>query len=182
MDRVTVMASSPGAGKTTVARRLAERIDAPHVELDVLFWGRRWTPVPLDEYRGRVANAVLGERWVLDGNYSAVRDLIWPRADTLVWLDYPLRIAFPRLLRRTLERLRSGQELWPSTGNRESFRLLFLSPDSLLWWALRTYRGRRRRIAGDLARPEHAHLRVIRLRSPREAEVWLASLAPQAIA
>ncbi len=170
---MSVVASSPGAGKTTLAREVAARIGAPHIELDALFWGPRWTPVSAGEYHRRVTDAVARERWVLDGNYHSVRDLIWPRADTVVWLDYPLRIAYPRLVRRTLERLRAGEELWPGTGNRESFRLLFLSWDSILWWALRTYRGRRKRFEADLAEPHHAHLLVIRLRSPRRAEEWL---------
>ncbi len=137
-------------------------------------------PVELQQYRRRVASvasAAAGELWVIDGNYRSVRDLVWPRADALVWLDYPLRTAYVRLVRRTLERLRSGDELWPGTGNRESVRLLFFSPDSILWWALRTYPGRRRRFETDLAEPEHAHIRVIRLGSPREAEEWLSSVA-----
>ena len=177
MNRVTVVSSGPGAGKTTLAHALAARIGAPHVELDALFWGPNWRHADPDVYRARVGDAVAGERWVIDGNYRAVRDVIWPRADTIVWLDYPLRIAYPRLVRRTLARWRSGEELWAGTGNRESFRLLFLSRDSLLWWALRTYRGRRKRFEADLAKPEHAHLDVVRLRGPLQAKAWLRGIA-----
>ena len=178
MDRIAVVSSGPGAGKTTFARELAQRIGALHVELDALFWGAGWRPVDLELYRRRVGDAAACERWVIDGNYRSVRDLVWPRADTLVWLDYPLWLAFPRLLSRTLTRWRSGDELWPGTGNRESFRLLFLSRDSILIWALRTYPGRRKRFATDLAKPEHAHLRVARLRTPGEAGAWLRRLEP----
>lgn len=173
MDRVAVVSSGPGAGKTTFARRLSRVIGAPHVEVDALFWGPNWTPVDRDLFRTRVAEAAARERWVLDGNYRAVRDLIWPRADTLVWLDYSLWRTFPRLLWRTLERWRDGAELWPGTGNRESFRLIFLSRDSILLWALRTYPGRRKRFESDLARPAHAHLRVARLARPVHARAWL---------
>lgn len=179
MDRLAVISSCPGAGKTTLARSLAATLGSPHVELDALYWGPLWTPVALEEYRRRVAAAVAGERWVSDGNYRSIRDLLWPRADTLVWLDYSLRVAYPRLVRRTLARWRSGDELWPGTGNRESFRLLFLSRDSILWWALRTYRGRRSRFEADLARPEHAHLSVIRVRTPDEAGAWLAECSAE---
>lgn len=175
MDRVAVISSGPGAGKTLFARRLAEAIGAPHVELDALFWGPNWRQVEPEEYRRRVGAAAAKSRWVLDGNYRSVRDLVWPRADTLVWLDYPLWVSFSRLLWRTLSRWRDRTELWPGTGNRESLRLIFLSRDSILLWALTTWRGRRKRFEGDIARPEHAHLAVLRLRSTRQAEAWLAT-------
>ncbi len=173
VDRVAVVSTGPGAGKTTLARRLAALVGAPHVELDALFWKVNWGKSSLDEFRARVADAVARERWVLDGNYGAARDLIWPRADTLVWLDYPLWLTFPRLLWRTLARWRDQTELWPGTGNRESLRLIFLSRESILLWALTTYRGRRRRFEEALSLPAHSHLGVVRLRSPHEAERWL---------
>ncbi len=77
-----------GSGKTTLARRLSDRLDIPHVELDALFWGPGWTETPDDVFRERVRQALAGERWVVDGNYSRIRDIIWPRADTIIWLDY----------------------------------------------------------------------------------------------
>ena len=85
--RIAVVGTS-GSGKTTLAHRLAERLGIPHVELDALHWGPNWTPVAADLFRERVAQALSGEAWVVDGNYSRVRDIIWTRADTLVWLDY----------------------------------------------------------------------------------------------
>lgn len=177
MQRVVIVASSPGAGKTSLARRLARRVDAPHIELDALFWGPNWTPVASDVFRARIAEAVTGERWVLDSNYPSPRELIWPRADTLVWLDYPLWLALARLVRRAFRGARSREELWPGTGNRESIRRLFLSRDSLLVYAVATYGRRRRRVLTGLADPAYAHLKVVRLRSPRETERWLESVA-----
>ena len=56
-----------------------------------------------------------------------------PVADTLIWLDLPFPLVMWRLLRRTLGRIRSRQDLW-GTGNRESFRGAFLSRDSILLW------------------------------------------------
>ncbi|BAS26302.1 adenylate kinase [Limnochorda pilosa] len=107
---------------------------------------------------------------MVDGNYSRVRDLLWPAADTVVWLDFSPPVIMGRLLRRTLARTLLRRELW--SGNRESLGRVF-SRDSILLWALRTYRRRRREYPELFHRPEHRHLRVIHLRSPREVEAWL---------
>jgi hypothetical protein len=129
-----------------------------------------------DLFKERVARAVEGDAWVIDGNYAGrgARDLVWPRADTVIWLDPPLRVIFARLLARALRRIRTGEELWPGTGNRETFRNQFLSPNNLFWWALKTYRRRRRELPQILARPEHAHLHVHRFRRWTEAAAWLS--------
>lgn len=124
-------------------------------------------------FLSRVASVVALEEWVVDGGYSVVRDVIWSRADTVVWLDYPLAVVLPRLFRRIVARIRDGSELWPGTGNRETIRNQVFTRDPLLWFAIRTHRSRRRRITEMLARPDHAYLAVHRFREPREAERWL---------
>jgi adenylate kinase family enzyme len=128
-----------------------------------------------DEFRARVASAIAGDEWIVDGNYraSGALQLVWSRADTVIWLDYPLGVTLSRLLRRILARIRDGTELWPGTGNRETVRNAFLNRDPLLWFAVRTHRGRRRRIQDMLAEPEHAHLAVHRFTRPTDADSWL---------
>jgi adenylate kinase family enzyme len=167
-----VVVGTTGSGKTTLARRLARLLAIPHVELDALHWGPDWTPFPLEVFRERTAQALGGDAWVVDGNYGKVRDIVWSRADTVVWLDFALPVVMGRLLWRTLRRVFSREELWG--GNRERFLSQFLSRDSLFLWALRTYWRRRREYPELLERPEHAHLRVVHLRSPGEERAWLA--------
>lgn len=171
--RINVIGTSC-SGKSTLARAVAQRLDLPLVELDALFWGPGWTPVPHATFRSRVEAAAAGERWVIDGSYSVIRPITWGRADTIVWLDYPMPIVLARWARRTFARIRSGEEFWPGTGNRESVRNA-LKSDGLLCWILRTHRSRRRRTLATLA--ERPALRVVRLRSPRETEAWLAALS-----
>lgn len=173
--RRVVVVGTTGSGKTTVARRLAALLGCPHVELDALHWGPRWTPAPREVFRERVRRATAAARWVADGNYGQVRDVLWPAADTIVWLDYSLPVILGRLLRRTLRRCLLREELW--AGNREDLRTAFLSRDSILLWALRTYRRRRREYPELFRRAEYRHLRVIRLRSPGETESWLRAVA-----
>jgi adenylate kinase family enzyme len=171
--RIDVVGTT-GSGKTTMAGRLAERLGLPHVELDALYWGPDWTPVSLELFRQRIVEALSDDAWVVDGNYGMVRDLVWPRIDTVVWLDYSLAVIMARLLWRTIGRSVTGQELWH--GNRESLRTSFFSRDSILLWGLQTYRRRRRNYTSLLGQPEHAHLAVVHLRSPRAARVWLATV------
>jgi adenylate kinase family enzyme len=170
-SRISVVGTC-GSGKTTVARALADRLGLTHVELDALSWGPNWTERPDDEFRAAVVAAASGDRWVIDGNYSRCRDLVWARADSVVWLDYSFPRVFWQLLRRTFRRALRREELWH--GNVESLRTSFLSRDSILLWAIKTHRRRQREYPGLFARPENQRLFVVRLRSPREAAAWLA--------
>lgn len=171
-QRVVIIGTS-GSGKSTLARALAARLGVPAVELDGLFWGPDWTQTPLDEFRGRVAKALAGDRWVVDGNYSKARDLVWPRAQTLLWLDYSFPVVLARVTRRTARHIVLREPLW--AGNRESLRKVF-SRDSILVWMFRTYAKYRRTFPAVLDDPRYAHLTVLRLRSLRATRCWLASL------
>jgi adenylate kinase family enzyme len=158
-----------------MAGRLAARLGARHIELDALHWDPNWTEAPWDVFRERLAPALATDRWVVDGNYSRVRDLTWGRADTLVWLDYPLLLTLVRLTRRTIRRVVRRELLW--NGNRERLWVQF-TRDSLFVWALTTHARRRREILASLADPAFTHLTTVRLRSPRQAAKWLSAVAP----
>jgi len=173
--RVNVVGTS-ASGRTTFARTLAEKLDVPHVELDALHWEPNWTEAPDDLMRERVAAAVAGEAWVVDGNYSVSRDLVWARAQAVIWLDYPLHTILRRYLTRTRRRLGSQEEIWPGTGNRERWQNHVVGREGLLWWILTTYRRRRREYPLRLA--ERPDLFAVRLRSTRAADAWLAALVP----
>lgn len=160
-----------GSGKTTCARRIARSRGIPHIELDALHWHANWTPAPVELFRQRVSAALQAPAWVVDGNYSKVRDLVWDRADTVIWLDYPLPLILWRLLRRSVCRIFSQEPLW--NGNRESWRSQFFSRDSLFLWALKTHKRRRRDYTQILDDPAYAHLRAYRFRHPQETERWL---------
>jgi adenylate kinase family enzyme len=169
-----VVIGTSGSGKTTTASQIAHRLGIPHVELDALHWEPDWTPAPLDLFRERVARALSGDTWVVDGNYGKVRDIVWGRAATVVWLDYRLTVIMGQLVHRTWRRIVMRETLWG--GNRESLRQTLFSRESILLWALQTYRRRRREYPLLFDRPEYAHLTVVRLRSPRAARDWLSGL------
>ncbi len=177
LARVVVVGAT-GSGKSVLAERLAARLDAEYVELDALFRDAGWTPAVPDVFRTRVERAIAGPRWAAAGNHGRVRDLLWPRADTLVWLDYSFPLVLRRLPARTVRRAVTGEVLW--NGNRENLwehRRLW-SEKSLFHWLVKTYWAYRRDLPVLLAQPGHTHLRIARLRRPREAEAWLAGLGP----
>lgn len=173
MQRVAVVGTT-GSGKTRFARRLAETLGAEHVELDALFWGEDWIERPLAVFQQSATEAASRQKWVIDGNYAAVRPAVWGRADTLVWLDYSFGLVVFRLLRRTLYRVFTREELF--SGNRESVATAFISRNSLFVWAWQTHWSRRARYPLEFANPKYRHLRVVRVRSPREAERFLDSV------
>ena len=159
-----------GSGKSTTAREISTRLGVPHVELDALHHLAGWTPNP--RFAQDVDAATAGPAWVVDGNYTATRDLVWARADTLVWLDLPRTLTVRRVAVRTARRMARREVLW--NGNRERVRGL-LAPDHPLWWTWITTPGRRVVTEQRLADPRWAHLVVVRVRTPAEVTAWLAS-------
>ena len=172
-ERITVVGVT-GSGKTTLALTLAQHFQVPQIELDSLYWGPGWTETPREVFRERVRRALTETAWVSDGNYGQVRDIVWRRATALVWLDYAWPVIFWRLARRTFQRVIAGEELW--NGNRENWREALFSRDSLFLWALKSRPKQQREYPTLFSQPEHSHLRVVRLGSPRAAQRWLADV------
>jgi hypothetical protein len=172
-ERIVIVGRT-GSGKTTLARELAEDIDAPHVELDALYFGPNFSTVPASVLRERTSAAIAGERWVTDGNKSAVRDLVWPRADTIIWLDYPLIVSIWRLGKRAAGRASTLGTQAAETGERKGLPRQFFSAAKGVLSALRSHMGQRRRYPAMFAAAENQHLAVARLRSPRATRRWLA--------
>jgi shikimate kinase len=168
VKRVSVTATTSGSGKTTVGRELARRLEVPFVELDALVHGPNWTETPDDELRRLLEPVLAGEGWVIDGGYRGkIGNLVWERADVIVWIDLPLRVWMPRLLRRTVRRLRRQEQLW--NGNRETIRGAFLEWNGLFPYALRLHFRRRRTYPRELA-----GFRYVRLRSQAEVDAFVA--------
>ena len=170
--RRIAVAGITGAGKTTVARRIAAELHSPHTEIDALYHGQGWQPRP--SFEADVAAVVRADEWVVEWQYDAVRPVIARRADTLVWLDLPFPIVLGRLLRRTVRRSIRRELLW--NDNREPpLRTFFTDREHIVRWAFRTRRKYRDSVP-SLER-ELPALRVVRLRSPSDVETWLTSLS-----
>ncbi|UYO95735.1 AAA family ATPase [Microbacterium sp. M28] len=176
VDRVLI-AGVTGSGKTTLARRLASAWGLRHVEIDALFHGPNWTPRPefLDDVRAFAAE----ERWVTEWQYTSkgTDEILAPRADLLIWLDYPWRLVRGRLLRRTVKRRMLRTPLWNGNVEPPMWKLTaWTGENDILRWQSET------RHKWDERMPEitnrFPHLRIVRLRHPREADAWLAHVGP----
>ena len=157
---------------------LAAAAGIPHLELDSVFHQPGWQPLDTAEFRKRVADFTSGQAWVVDGNYSAVRDIVWRLADTVVWMDPPRHRVMRRLTARTLRRMVTRAELW--NGNREEWRFLFNADESILLWAWTSHHKYRDRYLSAQADPENEHLEFIRLRTPGQAAALIRSAAARA--
>ncbi|MDP1546459.1 MAG: hypothetical protein Q8L87_10580 [Anaerolineales bacterium] len=169
-----VIVGTTSSGKSTLAEALSKRLGFKFIELDALYWEPNWTPADTFVFWERVERATDSKAWVVAGNYSRVRDLVWSRAETVIWLDFPFHTVFWRLLTRTIRRAVTREELW--NGNRETFweHLKLWSEESLFHWLFKTYWRRKRETPMLVSLYEH--LTLIHFKHPKEAEEWLAAL------
>jgi len=167
-----VVVGVTSSGKSTLAEKLAKRFDLNYIELDALNWELNWQSAPLEVFRARVEKATQAEKWIVAGNYRVVRDLIWPRAEAIIWLDYPLLTVLWQLTRRSFTRWWTQELLWGT--NREPLWTHFKlwSKESLYNWLFKTYWRRKREFSILFSQPEYRHLKLIRFAHPKETEEW----------
>lgn len=170
--RILVIGTT-SSGKSTLANRIAEKISADFIELDSLHWEPNWVEAPDELFREYVEKATSSQVWVVAGNYHVVRDIIWPRAEAIIWLDYPFHIVFWRLLTRTIRRLMRREKLFSGNVENGWMHLKLWSQESLFHWLFKTYWRRKREYPMLFALPENRHLQVIHFKRPKEAEDWL---------
>jgi adenylate kinase family enzyme len=175
MRKVAIISSASGSGKSTLGRELASKLGVPFVELDALVHGPNWRETPDEELKSALEPILSADGWVIDGNYThKLGNLIVDDADTVVWIDLPIRIWLPRLLSRSYRRLRGYEPLW--NGNRETISAVLWGRDSLVGYALRMHFRRRREFPVALA--NHP---VVRLRTVAEVEAFRASPRPASV-
>jgi adenylate kinase family enzyme len=173
MRRICVFGAS-ASGKTTLGRWLGEHLRLPFTDLDDVHWRPGWTESPTEVFRAAIAEITQRPRWVRAGNYAKARDPVWPRADTLVWLDLPLTRVLWRSTRRALREWRTAAPI--CNGNRQSLAMIVNGRAALLGHTRRTYHARRREWPQALALPEQAQARVVHLRSDAEIARWRAAV------
>lgn len=166
-DRIWVVGPC-GAGKSTIAKRLATTLGVEATSLDGIHWRPGWVEGSRAETAERIAAVAARPRWVVDGNYERHRTQHLDRIQLYVWLDFPLHKALPRLVKRSVHR--SLRKVPVCNGNHESLWRTFCHRESILLWALTSDKRRRRGLLEETATRPH-----VRLRSQREVDRWLAS-------
>ena len=177
-DHRIIVVGPSCSGKSTLAESLAGLLDVPFVELDALYWKPGWTHPTDDEFRANLCQATAGDGWVVAGGYHRHSSLItWPRAQMVVWLDFPMRTIVPRIIARSWKRWRSHELLWGT--NTEDFwsQLKIWDQRSLIAFAFTQRRTNRERYIAAMADPQWAHIRFVRLRSPREIRDFVHAFA-----
>ncbi len=172
--RINVIGTS-GSGKSTLAKKVSEILNVPHIEMDQLFWKPNWVESSDSEFLANLKEQLAVDAWVLDGNYSRTLPIKWKNVELVIWVDYSLPRTLSQALKRAFLRLTSGVELWPGTGNRESLRKLF-SRQSIILWTINTYYPNKKKMQALMDSKEYAHIRFIRVRTPREMKAVIASL------
>ena len=167
--RKVLVVGSGGAGKSTFARRLGALLDIEVVHLDSLYWQAGWVETPKDVWAEMVAGAVRRDAWIMDGNYSGTFDIRIEACDTLIFLDMPRLTCLRRVLQRFI-RYRGRTRPDMTEGCAEQLNWEFI-----LWiW---NYPKKQRVKVLELMREHAAGKRMIRLRSPAEAERYLAAVS-----
>ena len=174
-ERIKVVGTS-GSGKSSFARELAERLGLPYCEMDRLFWKPGWQQSSDDELFRKVHEVTSRPRWVLDGNYTRTLPIKWKQVQLVIWLDPSFVRTVFRVTGRTIRRALTQEELWPGTGNRESLIEAFLSKKSIIWWAITTHRGNRRKYSSIMSSPAYSHICFVRLSSQAAAASFLQGL------
>lgn len=167
MKRVLVIGSG-GAGKSTFARRVAERTGLPLIHLDALYWRAGWQETPKQEWAETVEQLVRQDAWVMDGNYGGTLDRRLEAADTVIFLDLPRWICLHRVVKR---RIRFHGRSRPDMAEGCSEQLSW----EFLRWIWSYPKDRRPKLLSKLE--EHARGRnMVILRSPSAVERFLESL------
>jgi len=173
MKRIAIIGTSC-SGKTTLARQLSKLLHIPHIELDTLFWKNNWQIADREQFRKNVARVVEQGNWVIDGNFSIVRDLVWVRADTIIWLDYPFIVIFLQALTRSIKRIVTKEKLFGD--NVETFRQTFFSKNSILYWICVSHWDYKKTYTRLLKNSEK---KIFILKSKREKNNFLRALSDQ---
>ncbi|CAK4611165.1 hypothetical protein LEN26_017896 [Aphanomyces euteiches] len=160
------------SGKSTLALALSRKLNVPFIDSDGLLWEPNWQKAA--DYVEKMKVATESPTWALAGHARKARDMVFRRADVVVWLDYSLWTVFWQLVRRCLYRWWTNEQLWGTNNESIWTHLKLWSDDSLVHWLFKTYWIRKQEYPASLAL--YPHLKVFRFRHPRETQAWLDSI------
>ncbi len=171
MKKINVIGTT-GSGKSRFSTKLAKALECPYIEMDKVFWKPNWREPSTEEFLNSLECELKNEKWVLDGNYSRTNELKWSKADTVIWLNYSYPRTLYQILKRSISRAIYQQELWPNTGNRETFGKLF-SKESIVLWFFKNYSRNKYRYPKLFKCEQFSHINFIILNSPKEANEFI---------
>jgi adenylate kinase family enzyme len=171
MQRFMII-GQPGSGKSTLARAIGDRTGLPVVHVDLIHWKSGWVERDKDEKVRLALEAEAHPKWVFEGGLSKTWENRLARADTLIWIDLPLRLRAWRVLKRTIRYYGRTRPDLPD-GCPEQISLEFWK---WIWDTRRTGRGYATRIFADP--PAHVTLHHLQSRAAVAAYLKTLDAAP----
>lgn len=172
--KINVVGTS-GSGKSTLCKEISKALGIPYIEMDKIFWKPNWTEATDEEFLPELEKSITQNSWVLDGNYSRTRAIKWKDVDIVIWVDFSFPRTLYQAIKRAMIRAITKVEIWPGTGNRESFRKL-LTKDSIVLWTITNYMKNKIKYQALMNSEEYSQIRFIRVRSPKEAAAVVQQL------
>ncbi|MCU4313612.1 adenylate kinase [Acinetobacter bereziniae] len=175
MNKINVVGTS-AVGKTTFAKKLAEKLQLHYIELDDLFWLDDWEETSDHAFFLKIQQAIESAKhgFVIDGNYTRTTHVKWQTIDTVIWLDFPFHINLYQSIKRAISRAVFNKKLWQHSNNRESFGKMF-SADSIIWWMIKTHQKNRQQYITMMNDPQYSHIQFIHLKSRKDCDQFLRS-------
>ncbi|MGX7419562.1 DNA topology modulation protein [Carnobacterium gallinarum] len=167
MEKIVIVGSS-GSGKSTLARQLSEKLEVPVYHLDQLFWTENWQPGSQEELFEKQKQIFESQpQWIVDGNYTDSFDLRFSYADTIVFLDLPRYIYFPRIFKRYFQYFKKVRPDM-AAGCEEKMDFEFIQ---FVW----TFKKRRPELINKLSKLTSEE-KLICLKSPREVKEFIKNI------
>jgi adenylate kinase family enzyme len=175
LQRINVVGSS-GSGKSTFSKNLSMALGLSHIEMDALFWLPNWTQPSNEVFFGKLKRSLDQEHWILDGNYDRSREVKWQNVQTVILLDLPFARTLYQSILRAIRRIWSRKEIWPNTGNKETFYQTFFSRESILLWMIQNRNVYLKRFEQARTDPTYSHIQFIRLSSNQEMNQFIKQI------
>lgn len=173
----TIIIGSSCSGKTTLGKRLAKITHAKIIDIDELHWKPNWQSTPSAQLIPKIEKEIWGEpRWIISGNYRETMPTTMPQATCVIWLDYPLTLLLRRMLKRTIIRVITQQEI--CNGNKETIKGTFFEKNNLFSYTIRTYPKRKQQFPQIIK--TYPHLKFIQIKSPKQLEKFIYKLQQSA--
>lgn len=167
MERIIIIGCG-GAGKSTLARQLGEKLDLPVIHLDKIFWRPGWVQITQEEFDALHRRAIDQEKWIIDGNFNRTIPERLARCDTVIYLDFSRFACLMGVLKRVLTTYGTVR---PDMGEGCPERV---DPEFLKWvWNFN--KNKRQRYYAQLREAEHAQVYILKNR--RQVKAFLENAA-----